>query len=1076
MNWADYFDTGLAHHLVHHCQTGVLRGLLEQQPYPNDDEAEAIRLEVDRRLPERVGAKWLQHRRFPIVLACQNPPDKAPFYSDGLLCWFEPRQQQDVTQVQQRDELTWLQTKGVFFEAVLCGLRLSGGVQELVIKVPEGERRPFSEDAIMDGASAGLAMAVWASWFKDGRRPNKPLVISGEVLEDGSVREVQYVEQKLSGARERGVNILVVPGEPAGMDNGLIRVPCAGVKFKDWLKSCEDQLLKNGIKLVPLPATDGIDPLLPWDFAPFLEEKCRDFTGRQWLFDEIDAWRSCQQEPALLITGDPGAGKSAIVAQLWKVNPGRQVLAVHCCQHDTKETLKPSRFVRSIAAMIAGQLEEYSRKIGQSPVGQRLSREQCDKDPASAFEEGILIPLQEIKAPEQGVRYILIDALDEALLHEGRPNIVDILATRLNRLPTWLRIVATTRNDPAVLERLGSLRAKQLNAHDPQNLEDLADFIQLRLKSPNLAERLVASRRPQEQVIRILQDKSDGNFLYVQQALQAIERDLVNLSKLEQQLPPGLGGLYEIFLSRRFPDEATFAPAKQLLQVVVAAQEPLDEGLLAAATGLDPEEDLPKLLNRLSAYLPQREGKYSVFHTSLADWLTAPESRGNLYYASLKKGHERLADVGWRQYGQSVGKMRPYHLAWLPTHLRHAQRWQELEELLTDLAFLEAKTGAGLIFDLTDDLRQTVVALPQDRPQRHILQLLEEAIRRDIHFIHRHCQDYPQGLFQCLWNSCWWYDCPEAARHYESYPQAPWKDARVKLSALLERWRREKEQAEPDFVWLRSLRAPGVPLGSGLKRVLAGHERSVESVVFSPDGTRIVSGSHDSTVRVWEVDTGRELACLRGHAFSVNSVAFSPDGTRLVSGSLDSTVRVWDVDTGRELACLRGHDDSVSCVAFSPDGTRIVSGSNDCTVRVWEVDTGRELACMYEVECRVNSVAFSPDGASIVSSDRFAAARIWSTSDYTCSRIINTRGETDQSYAGPVSFVDVMADKQPVYAIGVWAGGETQIVIASTGRTIAWFPASRFSVAAAAHSRTRRWAGSGRYIRIISMEGHWRST
>jgi hypothetical protein len=136
--------------------------------------------------------------------------------------------------------------------------------------------------------------------------------------------------------------------------------------------------------------------LRPWDFAPFLYEKRREFCGREWLFDELDAWRVAHAESTLLITGDPGTGKSALVAELVHRNPHGQVLAFHCCQADTPETLKPGRFVRSIAAMIASQLEGYSQRLSEPHLEEILGEEYSDKDPASAFEEGILVPLQSL--------------------------------------------------------------------------------------------------------------------------------------------------------------------------------------------------------------------------------------------------------------------------------------------------------------------------------------------------------------------------------------------------------------------------------------------------------------------------------------------------------------------------------------------------------------------------------------------------------------------------------------------------------------------------------------------------------
>ncbi|KIK51049.1 hypothetical protein GYMLUDRAFT_407863 [Collybiopsis luxurians FD-317 M1] len=113
---------------------------------------------------------------------------------------------------------------------------------------------------------------------------------------------------------------------------------------------------------------------------------------------------------------------------------------------------------------------------------------------------------------------------------------------------------------------------------------------------------------------------------------------------------------------------------------------------------------------------------------------------------------------------------------------------------------------------------------------------------------------------------------------------------------------------------------------------------NVSSVAFSPDGCRIVSGSNDKTVRIWNAETGELLGnSSKGQTGWVSSVAFSPDGCRIVSGSNDKTVRVWNAETGEPLGSSCKGD--VNSVAFSPHGHRMVSGSRDRTVRIWDAGT-----------------------------------------------------------------------------------------------------------------------------------------
>ena len=171
----------------------------------------------------------------------------------------------------------------------------------------------------------------------------------------------------------------------------------------------------------------------------------------------------------------------------------------------------------------------------------------------------------------------------------------------------------------------------------------------------------------------------------------------------------------------------------------------------------------------------------------------------------------------------------------------------------------------------------------------------------------------------------------------------------------------------------------GAPIGKPLQ----GHEDSVRSVSYSRDGQHIVSGSEDGTVRVWDASTGAPIGKpLQGHEAEVNSVAYSPDGQRIVSGSGDKTVRVWDASAGKPIGKpLQGHEAAVYSVAFSPDGQHIVSGSEDGTVRVWDASTGAPIGKPLQGhEAAVYSVAYSPDGQRIVSGSFDNTVRVWDAS------------------------------------------------------------------------------------------------
>jgi WD40 repeat protein len=152
-------------------------------------------------------------------------------------------------------------------------------------------------------------------------------------------------------------------------------------------------------------------------------------------------------------------------------------------------------------------------------------------------------------------------------------------------------------------------------------------------------------------------------------------------------------------------------------------------------------------------------------------------------------------------------------------------------------------------------------------------------------------------------------------------------------------------------------------------QTLHGHRAGVYAVAFSPRADRLVSGGLDGTLRLWDLDTGKELKQFPGIADQVHSVDYSADGRRILSGHFGPKsgfpARLWDVDGGRELATLKGHTREVTVVHFRPDGMTAVSAAMDGAAIVWDLGTGKEVRRMAHPG-GIHGAALSPDGKRLL--------------------------------------------------------------------------------------------------------------
>ena len=151
-----------------------------------------------------------------------------------------------------------------------------------------------------------------------------------------------------------------------------------------------------------------------------------------------------------------------------------------------------------------------------------------------------------------------------------------------------------------------------------------------------------------------------------------------------------------------------------------------------------------------------------------------------------------------------------------------------------------------------------------------------------------------------------------------------------------------------------------------LANTISGNLNSILSVAISPDSKIVASNNHEN-IKLWNQQTGREIATLKGHKSRVNAIVISPVsvatpqgiGKILASGSEDKTIKLWDLATGKEIRTITGHSDSVHAIAISPDGKILASGSNDKTIRLWDLQTGRAIRTITGHSSWVRSVAIS---------------------------------------------------------------------------------------------------------------------
>ena len=480
--------------------------------------------------------------------------------------------------------------------------------------------------------------------------------------------------------------------------------------------------------------SSALNRLAPIDFSRYIDRLTERFTGREWLFEQIDGWLQQGNEQFYLLTGEPGVGKSAIAAKLTQIRS--DIAAYHFCRAGDVETVRPGRVLRSLAAQLGKTLPRYGEALAKTidPIHLRidvniniesLSNSQVtgiyienlkESDPRDELEILLRTPLAalpnlyaEHNEPVPTLKILVIDSLDEAVTTTGRDNMATLLAalSQADGLPSWIRFILTARPDLRVLQEFELMKLYKLKKLLAQNLDDIERYVKGRVQElvvqpeSKFQARLEQAQLSAETLVHEVKDLSNGNFLYTRLLVDGIGTGELSLKNLSI-LPKTLNEVYQRFLRHRCPFRKWSDRYQPILGTLTVTQEAISQERLVKFTGVDSQqvEGAIGILKQFLDEVENDEGEklYTIFHQSLREYLLDKKDNQD-FWCDAKEQHDSIIDCFEHesQKWQDLRLIDRYGLLHLVQHLVKGDRVEELHKLLS----LE-KVGRNAWFDAKD--------------------------------------------------------------------------------------------------------------------------------------------------------------------------------------------------------------------------------------------------------------------------------------------------------------------------------------------------------------------------------------
>lgn len=682
-----------------------------------------------------------------------------------------------------------------------------------------------------------------------------------------------------------------------------------------------------------------------------------------------------------VVTGQPGTGKSAFLARLTQALASR-IPALHVLPHFVGAS-RGSTSLRNALRRLCHRLSELAGRAEPVPDDPHELRAHFKK-------------LVRQVSPTRRV-VIVIDALDEVdLAHGGQ-----LLGWLPDTLPAGVRLIVSTANasgeqpEPELLGLLRSRMDSRLVELAPLSEMDAMAVVENRLRRH--------AKRFQPAQCAALLGKPAGRLpLYLFVAVEEL-RTLGHHREIGSRIDSLPGSECELFgwiLTERlafdpgFRDHDGRPHGKALVEKFSASLAVSRHGLsqaefVALLEPGDPLGNVAALLRLLRPYLMFRGDLLDFRHRVFRE---AAERTYLTTAAHRRSAHLAVAEC-LRSFADPVGDLccrgaTAHALSELPHHLGGAEEWSELAATLENVFFLQAKSANGMVYELIDDFVEAARVLPPEEWTRAGLGLIENALRRDVHFIARHAKTRPLVVLQCFWNQSRWIAGSLPLRMDDSAAEEhqflEWRFAdRLDrhLSAPL------SGNAHP---WLRVVGPHSHRTGCAPLATISGHSRGVVSVAVSHDGRHLATcGGYDHTLRIWGVQNGLEVLRIEVGLEYARCVAFAPDGTRIAGGS-DGNLRVWELPTGRELVRRKTQIGHVEKLVFTAD-SRFLVIQGFFQLQVWETGSWAWVRSLGREDQDYRCFALNSDGTLLAAAGELAGITVWRISDWECVKSFATR-------------------------------------------------------------------------------------